>query len=84
MKVTPVRAANASNSGFLGLGGHKVAVPVSKLSLQSNPAVLRTSMTKQQLQKLPAYNPRSYSAYGTGGNAGGTGRKANGAAGGNQ
>ena len=66
--------------GFLGIGDKKIAVPVSKLSLQSNPAVLRTTMTKQQLQKLPAYNPSSYSAYN--GGHGGNGRTNGQAAGG--
>lgn len=60
--------------GFLGLGDHKIAVPVSKLTLQSNPAVLHTSLTQHQLQQLPTYQARNYTKYqGGNGNAGNNG-----------
>ncbi|HET7413206.1 MAG TPA: PRC-barrel domain-containing protein [Pararhizobium sp.] len=63
--------------GFLGLGDHKIAVPVSKLTLQSNPAVLHTALTQQQLQQLPTYQAKNYTKYqsgnGNGANNGGNG-----------
>lgn len=49
--------------GFFGIGGHKIAIPVSKLTLQGNPVVVSTNMTKQQLLKLPEYKATNYSNY---------------------
>jgi sporulation protein YlmC with PRC-barrel domain len=43
--------------GFLGLGGHKVAIPVKQLVLSSKPTkIVLPGASKDQLKKLPEFN----------------------------
>jgi sporulation protein YlmC with PRC-barrel domain len=41
--------------GFLGIGEKEVAVPLDQLKLTEDKAMLNSTLTKDQLKKMPAY-----------------------------
>lgn len=53
-------SAVISVGGFLGIGEHRVTVPVNQLRLRGKQLVLGTTMTKDELKNEPAYHPSSF------------------------
>ena len=43
------------HGGFLGIGGHEVAIPASRIAVQGDQVVL-LGLTQQQLEQMPDYD----------------------------
>jgi len=49
--------------GFLGMGEKNVAIPIDKLQLGQDQALMLTAMTEDDLRSLPEFDKNAYAAY---------------------
>lgn len=57
-----VMAALVDVGGFLGIGGRRVAIPMSELARQGD-RIVATTMTKDRVERLEAYNQNEWTPF---------------------